>query len=118
MTTHFFHPSLLLLFLVPGSEIWDPGWVKIRIRDKHPGSANIGKKCQIFAAKKIRNQIKKDPNPKPDLDPNRPQKFRIRSAVTKFRSVLGIRDILVRIRGSAPLTHGSGSNFGSNSFLQ
>ncbi len=26
-----FHPSLLLLFL-------DPGWEKIRIRDKHPGS--------------------------------------------------------------------------------
>jgi hypothetical protein len=31
----------LLLFLVPGSEIWDPGWVKIRIRDKHPGSATL-----------------------------------------------------------------------------
>ena len=28
-----FHPSLLLLFLDPGSEIRDPGWVKIRIRD-------------------------------------------------------------------------------------
>jgi hypothetical protein len=25
--------SLLLLFLDPGSEIRDPGWVKIRIRD-------------------------------------------------------------------------------------
>jgi hypothetical protein len=33
MTTNFFHPSLLLLFLDPGSEIRDPGWVKIRIRD-------------------------------------------------------------------------------------
>jgi hypothetical protein len=31
MTTNFFHPFLLLLFL-------DPGWVKIRIRDKHSGS--------------------------------------------------------------------------------
>jgi hypothetical protein len=31
---NFFHPSLLLLFL-------DPGWVKIRIRDKHPGSATL-----------------------------------------------------------------------------
>jgi hypothetical protein len=30
----FFHFSLLLLFLDPGS-----GWTKIRIRDKHPGSA-------------------------------------------------------------------------------
>jgi hypothetical protein len=41
MTTHFFHPSLLLLFLDPGSEIRDPGWVKIRIRDKNPGSATL-----------------------------------------------------------------------------
>jgi hypothetical protein len=47
-TTIFFHPSLLLLFLDPGSEIRDPGagirdpvWVKIRIRDKHPGSATL-----------------------------------------------------------------------------
>ncbi len=29
-----------------------------------------------------------------------------------FKAVLGIRDILVRIRGSAPLTNGSGSNSG------
>ncbi len=36
-----------------------------------------------------------------------------------LRSVLGIRDILLRIRihGSVPLTHGSGSNSGSDSFL-
>jgi hypothetical protein len=37
MTTNFFHPSLLLLFL-------DPGWVKIRIRDNHPGSATLMKR--------------------------------------------------------------------------
>ncbi len=49
MTTIFFHPSLLWLFLDPGSEIRDPGsgirdpgLVKIRIRDKHPGSATLG----------------------------------------------------------------------------
>ncbi len=37
MTTNFFcHPSLLLLFLHPGSRC-----VKIRIRDKHPGSATL-----------------------------------------------------------------------------
>jgi hypothetical protein len=57
MTSNFFYPSLLLLFLDPGSEIRDPGsgirdprseirdpgWVKIRIgiRDKHPGSATL-----------------------------------------------------------------------------
>jgi hypothetical protein len=46
-TTIFFTP-LLLLFLDPGSkirdprsEIRDPGWVKIRIRDKHPESATL-----------------------------------------------------------------------------
>jgi hypothetical protein len=27
--------------LNPESEIRDPGWVKIRIRDKHPGSATL-----------------------------------------------------------------------------
>jgi hypothetical protein len=37
----FFHLSLLLLFLDPGPEIRDPGWVTIRIRDKHPGSATL-----------------------------------------------------------------------------
>jgi hypothetical protein len=41
MTTIFFHPSLLLLFLDSVSEIRDPGWLKIRIRDKHPGSATL-----------------------------------------------------------------------------
>ncbi len=29
-----------LLFLVSGSGIWDPGWKKIRIRDKYPGIRN------------------------------------------------------------------------------
>jgi hypothetical protein len=35
MATNFFHPSLLLLFLDPGSDIRDPesGMGKIRIRD-------------------------------------------------------------------------------------
>ncbi len=40
-TTIFFHPSLLLLFLDPGPWIRDPGWLKIRIRDNHPGSATL-----------------------------------------------------------------------------
>jgi hypothetical protein len=40
-TTIFFHPSLLLMFLDPGSEIRDPEWVKIRIWDKHTGSATL-----------------------------------------------------------------------------
>ncbi len=31
----------MLLFLDPGSEIRDPEWVKIRIRDKHPGSTTL-----------------------------------------------------------------------------
>jgi hypothetical protein len=37
MITNFFRPSLLLL--VFGSDIRDPGWIKIRTRDKHPGFA-------------------------------------------------------------------------------
>jgi len=53
MTSNFFYPSLLLLFLDPGSgirdpgsEIRDPGLGKYqdsgsRIRDKHPGSATL-----------------------------------------------------------------------------
>jgi hypothetical protein len=42
MTIHFFSSlSFLLLFLDPGSEIRNLGWVKIRIRDKHPGSATL-----------------------------------------------------------------------------
>jgi hypothetical protein len=38
MTTNYFHPSLLMLFLVPGSEIRDP---RSGIWDKHPGSATL-----------------------------------------------------------------------------
>jgi hypothetical protein len=34
----FFHPSLVAVF---GSENRNPGWVKIRMRDKHPGSATL-----------------------------------------------------------------------------
>jgi hypothetical protein len=37
MTTNLFSP--LFFVAVFGSRIRDPGWVKIRIRDKHPGSA-------------------------------------------------------------------------------
>ncbi len=61
MTTNFFHPSLLILFL-------DPGWIKIRIRDKHLGSAtlvfgNFSKKIKIavknlFSARRIQNFFK------------------------------------------------------------
>ncbi len=39
----FFTPVFCCCFWIrdPGSEIRDPGWVKIRIRDKHPGSATL-----------------------------------------------------------------------------
>jgi hypothetical protein len=33
MTINFFYLCLSLLFLDPGSEIRDPGWIKIRIRN-------------------------------------------------------------------------------------
>ncbi len=38
MTVIFFPPLLLLLL---ESGIRDPGWIKIRIRDKHSGSAKL-----------------------------------------------------------------------------
>jgi hypothetical protein len=39
MITNFFSPfSFVAVF---GSGIRDSGWVKIRIRDKHPGSATL-----------------------------------------------------------------------------
>ncbi len=53
MTKFFFHPSLLLLFLDPGSEIRDQGWVKIRIRDKHPGSATLDAKKGFAVAREL-----------------------------------------------------------------
>ena len=56
MTTNFFHLSLLLLFLDPGSGIRDPGsgMGKIqdpgsRIRDKYPRSATLVTDEQFFA---------------------------------------------------------------------
>jgi hypothetical protein len=36
--THFISPPL---FIVVGSRIRYPGWEKIRIREKHPGSATL-----------------------------------------------------------------------------
>jgi hypothetical protein len=39
LTTNFF--STLSFVAVFVSEIRDPEWVKIRIRDKHPGSATL-----------------------------------------------------------------------------
>jgi hypothetical protein len=38
-TTNFFSP--LSFIAVFGSGVRDPGWVKIRIRDKHSGSATL-----------------------------------------------------------------------------
>ncbi len=48
MTTNFFYPSLLLYL--------DPGLVKIRIRDRHPGSATpliLADDCLEDAVKKV-----------------------------------------------------------------
>jgi hypothetical protein len=41
LTTTFFPP--LSFVAVFGSGIRDPKWVKVRIRDKHPGSATLEK---------------------------------------------------------------------------
>jgi hypothetical protein len=48
MTPNFFSPlSFVLLFLNPGSGIRDPEWVKIRIRDKHPGSTTLAGRVAV-----------------------------------------------------------------------
>jgi len=44
MTTYFFHPSFVAVY---GSDIWDPGWVKFRSLDNHPGSATLGKSFYV-----------------------------------------------------------------------
>jgi hypothetical protein len=83
----FFHPSLFLRFLDPGSEIRDPGseirdpgWIKNQdpgsgmdkksgsgIRDKHPGSATLKswlsiscqteKKCLLCVAERVPDEV-------------------------------------------------------------
>ncbi len=57
----FLHPCLSLLFLDPGSGIRDPGWVKIRIRDKHPGSATLHYYKPMFWIR-YRYSVNPDPN--------------------------------------------------------
>jgi hypothetical protein len=69
MTKNFFPPlSFAAVFgsgiRDPGSEIRDPGWVKIRIRDKHPGSAtlaapyySLAPETHIRDTKKILGQV-------------------------------------------------------------
>jgi hypothetical protein len=53
--------------LDPGSEFQDPGWVKMRIRDKHPGSTttfiptatSLALKCNgTFKSKKAKTLLK------------------------------------------------------------
>jgi hypothetical protein len=51
MTTKFFSP--LSFVAVFGSGIRDPGWVKIRIRDKHPGSATLLVPIESFYSLRI-----------------------------------------------------------------
>jgi len=51
MTSNFISP--LSFVAVFGSGIRDPGWVKIRIRDKHPGSATLGYRIRIEAGFEI-----------------------------------------------------------------
>jgi hypothetical protein len=58
MTKNLFHPSLLLLYWDPGTEIRDPGLVKIRIREKLPGSATLffGSKTSIYLSQGLHKE--------------------------------------------------------------
>jgi hypothetical protein len=59
MKTNFFSPlSFVAVFgsgiRDPGSGMGknqEPGWVKIRIRDKHPGSATLGSRVQKWTGR-------------------------------------------------------------------
>ncbi len=67
MTSIFFSPlSFVLLFLDPGSEIRDPGRVKIRIRDKHPWSATLPATVMSCIDPSVRT-VKKPPTVRPLL---------------------------------------------------
>jgi hypothetical protein len=64
MATIFFHPSLLLLFMVSGSEIRDPGSGMGKnqdpgsaIRDKHPGLADCDARNMTETAKKVKRNF-------------------------------------------------------------
>ena len=59
MDEKIFFPPLLVVLLDPGYEIRDPGWIKIRIREKHPGSATRFVSGFEFKAKKIRIPIQR-----------------------------------------------------------
>jgi hypothetical protein len=62
MTANFFSPlSFVAVFgseiRGPRSGIRDPGWVKIRIRDEHPGSATLGSRKAKTNKKKKENNL-------------------------------------------------------------
>jgi hypothetical protein len=52
--------------LDPGSEIRDPGWVKIRIQDKHPGSARLVKTISRYRPFKSQDESEEE-TPSPAL---------------------------------------------------
>jgi hypothetical protein len=54
MTTNLFSPLCFVAVFGQGSKIRDPGWVKIRIRDKYPGSATLPRMLNMFCLVKIR----------------------------------------------------------------
>jgi hypothetical protein len=70
-----FSPSSFVLLLDPGSGIrypisgiLDPGWIKIRIRDKHPGSATL---IMCFLRKQWSLSLHKNNNRKTGKPPDR-----------------------------------------------
>jgi hypothetical protein len=81
MTSNFFSP--LSFVAVFGSGIRDPGWVKIRIRDKHPGSATLNfRKPDLGPHINEKSDTVPYPSQKqdPDLDPNLSEKQRAKEA--------------------------------------
>ncbi len=108
-----FSPLLLVRVLDPGSEIRDPGWVKIRIRDKHPGSATLllGLINLLLFVFSWRTRLAGSCRPRL-LGFQAHTRPRLLS-LWLWAAVLRIHEILVRIRirGFIPLTNRSGSSY-------
>ncbi len=77
MITNFFSP--LSFVAVFGSWIRDPRWVKIRIRDKHPGSATLLalKGFRIFWHRSIFESVLLFKNPTEEEFPPSPSRLRM-----------------------------------------
>jgi hypothetical protein len=91
--------SPLSFVAVFGSEIRDPGWVKIRIRDKHPGSATLKLFLQYLQPNWPSVAEPRAEEPKLDCFPEPEPKLRIAAPAPFFLPQTGLKEILVKKNG-------------------